>query len=218
VTFDWKILFKYLPILLSATQLTILLLIVPTLIGTAIGFILAFLKRSSIPYLRKIVTFYTWVLRSVPPLIVLFVCYFGLGQYGLKFSSLQAAIIGLSLIASAYYTEIIRSGIEAVNIGQTEAAKSLGLSSTRIIRRIILPQAIPIIIPPYLSNIIQNLKDTSLASAIAVAELVGMAKRVVASTMHPIEIYTVVAVIYVVLGSVLAHFQTLAEKKTRIIK
>lgn len=211
--FEWSIFFRYVPALITATAVTVELLVASTLIATFLALVFALLKRSTLRFVNRAINLYIWVFRGLPPLVVLFIFYFGLGALGLKLSSMQAAIIGMSLIGSAYYAEIIKAGLDSVEVGQIEAGKALGLSGRRILSRVIFPQALPVIFPPYISNLIQNLKDTSLASAIAVVEVVGMAKRLVASTMHPIEIFTIVAVIFVVLGTLLVKIQFWLEKQ-----
>src|SRR5690606_20187022 len=107
----------------------------------------------------------------------------------------------LSLVSAAYFMEIFRAGIAAVPRGQFEAATALGMSRMHIARRIVYPQTLPIIVPPYFSSVISNLKDTALASAIAVGELVGVSRLIIGSTLRPIEIFTIAAVIFVALGS-----------------
>lgn len=203
---------RYLPLLLTATATTLALLACSTLGGTALGILGALLSRSSSTFMRRAALGYSWIFRGSPPLIVLLICYFGLGQMGLGLTPFQAAVLGLSLVGSAYFMEIFRAAVAAVPQGQSEAGLSLGMSRFRVARRIIFPQAFPIAVPAYFSLVVSNLKDTALASAIAVTELVGMSKLVIASTLRPIEIFTVVAVIFVCLGTLIIRCQTWAEK------
>lgn len=209
---EYAFLVRFAPLILLAAATTVGLLVAATVCGTVLGIIGAVASRARNALVRRTALAYSWIFRGSPPLIVLLFCYFGLGEIGLKLSPFQAAVLGLSLVSAAYFMEIFRAGIAAVPRGQFEAATALGMSRMHIARRIVYPQTLPIIVPPYFSSVISNLKDTALASAIAVGELVGVSRLIIGSTLRPIEIFTIAAVIFVALGSLLVRCQTLLEK------
>jgi His/Glu/Gln/Arg/opine family amino acid ABC transporter permease subunit len=209
---SFSFLLRFAPLIALATVTTIGLLAAATFIGTILGIVGAVASRARNVVVRRSALAYSWIFRGSPPLIVLLFCYFGLGEIGLKLKPFQAAVLGLSLVSSAYFMEIFRAGIAAVPRGQVEAATALGISRLRIARRIVYPQTLPVVIPPYFSSVISNLKDTALASAIAVGELVGVSRLIIGTTLRPIEMFTVAAVIFVALGSLLVRSQTLLEK------
>ena len=151
----------------------------------------------------------SWIIRGIPPLILLFFSFFALPQIGLSIKAFQAAAVGLILYTTFYYAEAIRSGLASIQSGQYLAARSLGFTSFHTLRRIIIPQAFISILPPYISFTMDTIKGTSLASAISVAELMGNARRIIASTYLPVEILIIVAIIYGLVNQLLvvAHNQ-----------
>lgn len=213
MSLDPSLVIKYLPLFWIGTKLTIVLAVSNILLGTLIGLFGALARLSPQRLISFPAALYSWLFRSTPPLVVLFVVYFGLSQFGIEFSPTQGAIIGLGITNGAYIMEIIRAGIIAIDPGQWEAARSLGLSYAYTMRRIVLPQAIRIIAPPYVSNATAFVKYTSLAMAIAAEELMGMANRIMSATLHPFEPLLMAALIYLMLNSVLTTLQNYAEAR-----
>jgi polar amino acid transport system permease protein len=158
-------------------------------------------------------SFYVWLIRSTPLLVQLFIIYFGLPQLGIDMSPMVAGILGLSLNTGAYNAETIRGGIIAVHSGQMEAARSLGMSFGLAMRRIILPQALRLIVPPLGNNFIILIKDTSLVSTITVIELTMTAQRLIGSTYKPFEMYLMAAFLYAVLTTTAAVLLKSFEKR-----
>jgi polar amino acid transport system permease protein len=132
---------------------------------------------------------------------------------GIQLSAFQAAVVGLGVGYSAYHAENIRAGILAVDRGQYEAAQSLGMGPTQIMRRIILPQAVRIILPPYGNIMIMMLKDSSLASAITVAEITRAGQLIAAATFKNMTVFTLVALLYLALSLPLTLLTTWLERK-----
>ncbi|MDD3224280.1 MAG: amino acid ABC transporter permease [Clostridium sp.] len=204
------------PILLRGSVLTLELTFLSVVFGSIIGIIFAIIKLSKNHVLSAIGNFYTWVFRGTPLLLQLFVFYYGFPAIGINLTAFQSAIIGLSLNAGAYMAEIIRSGILAVNKGQFEAAKALGFTYTETMKKIILPQAFRIIIPPVGNQFIGMIKDTSLVSALTLEELLRKAETIGSSTGNPWPPYIMAAVLYLLLTTVFTSIFSACEKKLSV--
>nr|WP_316621431.1 amino acid ABC transporter permease [uncultured Ruminococcus sp.] len=209
------------PLLLEGLKLTVITSLVSILIGMVIGLLVCLMKMSKNVVLRAIAGVYIWIIRGTPMLVQAFIVFFGVPQVvrmfvsDFKFTALTAGIITLSLNAGAYLAEIYRGGIMAVPKGQTEAARSLGLSQGQAMRKIVLPQAIKFSIPSLVNQFIITIKDTSILSAIGMAELVNKAKTYVGSTYTFFETYLVVAAMYLVIISILMIISNYIEKKLK---
>ena len=172
--------------------------------------------------LKAIAGIYIWVIRGTPMLVQAFIVYFGFPQLiqlsidpNFTLSAFSAGMITLSLNAGAYLAEIFRGGIGAVDIGQTEAARSLGLSSSRTMLKVVLPQAIKIAIPSMVNQFIITVKDTSILSVISLADIMNRARVYVGSTYQFFSTYCLVAMYYLVIISVLMIISKYVEKKLR---
>jgi His/Glu/Gln/Arg/opine family amino acid ABC transporter permease subunit len=169
--------------------------------------------------LRHLARGYIWIIRGTPLLVQTFFVYFGIPQLiqslGVNFrlSPLAAGVITLSLNAGAYIAEIFRGGILAVDAGQMEAARSLGLSHSRAMFKIILPQAVRVSIPSLVNQFIISLKDTSIISIISLGEIVYEAKIYIGRTMQSFATWTIVGLVYLVIITVLSHVSTYVEKR-----
>ncbi|SNX55007.1 amino acid ABC transporter permease [Thermoanaerobacterium sp. RBIITD] len=204
------------PVLLLGSAITLQLTLISITFGVIIGVIIAMVKISSNRIISSIGNFYTWIFRGTPLLLQLFVLYYGLPAIGIRLSSFQAAIIGLSLNSGAYMAEIIRSGILAIDKGQTEAARALGFTYFQTMKRIILPQATRIVIPPVGNEIIAMIKDTSLVSAITMEELMRKASLLVSASGNPLGPYFVAACLYLFMTTFFTSLFTYTEKKLSI--
>lgn len=211
---DFSVAWKYLPLLLEATVMTIVLTLISQAIGTAFGFVLALGRISRWPALRAAVWSYVWIFRGTPMLLHLFFVYYAAPAVGLTLEAFPAAIIAMSASSAAYNTEIIRAGLQAVHRGQIEAAQAVGMTYLSIVRRIMVPQAIRIIIPSYMNNFISHTKNSSLASVITVQELMLTAQMIYSSTYRAIEILTLAGLIYLSLTSCLTWLQLFVERVT----
>ncbi|MBW0005267.1 MAG: amino acid ABC transporter permease, partial [Hyphomicrobiales bacterium] len=136
----------------------------------------------------------------IPIIVQLFYIYFVLPDFGIALSALQAAIIGLGIAYSAYQAENFRAGIEAIDHGQVEAAQSIGMGWWTIMKRVLLPQAVKIVLPPFGNIVVMMLKDSSQASTITVAELSLEGKLIAASTFQNTSVFTLVASLYLVMS------------------
>ncbi|MDR5815575.1 MULTISPECIES: amino acid ABC transporter permease [unclassified Caballeronia] len=190
---------EYLPILLRGVKLTIVVTIGSLLLSTVLGMVWALMRVSGVRSLDLIARGVINFIRGVPIIVQLFVIYFVLPDFGISITALQAAIIGLGVAYSAYQAENFRAGIQAIDKGQIEAAHSIGMRGAMTMRRVILPQAFRIALPPYGNTMIMMLKDSSQASTITVAELALQGKLIASSTFQNTTVFTLVAALYLVM-------------------
>ncbi|GGJ93343.1 amino acid ABC transporter permease [Pseudomonas matsuisoli] len=207
---------EYLPILLQGAWLTIQVTVGSLILSTLLGLVWATMRVSGIPILMWISASVINLLRGIPIIVLLFYIYFVMPDLGLSLSALQAGIIGLGIAYSAYQAENFRAGIEAIDRGQIEAAESMGMSWWLMMRRVILPQAFRIVLPPYGNTMIMMLKDSSQASTITVAELALQGKLIATSTFQNATVFTLVALLYLVmcvpLILLVRHFEKRGQK------
>lgn len=181
--------------------------------GLLIGLCLALVSRGKNKLINHLVRAYISVMRGVPMIVVLFVLYFGLPYYGLELPALLCAYIGFSLVSAAYIAEIFRSSIDAIDKGQWEAAKALGVSYSSITTKIILPQAFRIAVPPLGNVVIDMVKSSSLAAMITVPDIFQNAKIIGGREWDYMSMYVLVALIYWTLAFVLERAQGVLEEK-----
>ncbi len=177
---------------------TLLLTALGTGLGFALGTLLALARVSGSPLLSAVSWGYVWLFRSIPLLVLLIVVYYALPFVGIKLSPFLSAVTALSLVSAAYTAEIFRAGIEAIPSGQFEASAALGLSSRHTMVDVILPQAIRIVVPPLTNNCINVLKDTALASVVAMPDLLKQATQAQSLAANPTPLIGAAA-IYVAL-------------------
>ncbi len=206
----FKVAKEVFPSLLKGLGVTVEVTVISLTIALILGLAMCLMGRSKVFILNAISKFYIWIIRGTPFIVQLFIIYFGIPQLfqslggALRFTSAQAAVITLSLNAGAYISEIFRGGINAVDPGQNEAARSLGMSQKSCMFKVILPQALRISIPSLCNQFIITLKDTSLAQAIALAEIVYMGKMYVGRTMQSFSTYVLIGLMYLVVITILS--------------
>jgi polar amino acid transport system permease protein len=209
----WKDAAEFLPILLQGLKLTIVVTIGSLLLSTALGLVWALMRVSGIKPLAAFSKGLINAIRGVPIIVQLFYIYFVFPEFGITLTAVQAAILGLGIAYSAYQAENFRAGIEAIDRGQVEAAMSIGMGWGLMMRRVILPQAVRIILPPYGNTMIMMLKDSSQASTITVAELALKGQILAASTFKNSTVFTLVALLYLVMSVPLILFVGWLEKR-----
>lgn len=212
MTLDWGIVPRAWHLLMEGTRITLGLFGLSIVLATAVGFALAMMRLSPIGPLRWISATYVWIFRGTPVLVTLFFAFFVLGRE-LGLSPFWSAVLGLGFDGASYKAEIIRAGILAVDPGQREASEALGMTKRHYMRRIIIPQSIPVIIPTYMSNSILLLKATSVAVGIGLVELTGITRQLANSTFQPIELLTAAALIYLALTTALVIGQEMLERR-----
>ncbi|MCX8957803.1 amino acid ABC transporter permease [Erwinia psidii] len=196
---DWNSIPNYLPFLLKGTEMTIVITLFSLLISTPLGLLFAAGKMSPWKIISWPVSLVINITRGLPMIVVLFYIYFVFPDIGITLTSFQASVIGIAFCFSTYIAEIFRSGIESVDRGQLEAARSMGMSVGKAMRRVILPQAFHVALPPYSNTLVMMLKDSALASTIAVTEMTRQGQLIAASTFDNTTVYTLVAVLYLLL-------------------
>ena len=187
---------EFLPILMQGVKLTVIITLGSLVLSTVLGLFWALMRVSGIWVLDRSTRLLINFIRGVPIIVQLFYIYFVMPDFGVTLTALQAAIIGLGIAYSAYQAENFRAGIEAIDHGQIEAAQSIGMGWLLVMRRVILPQAFRIVLPPYGNVMIMMLKDSSQASTITVAELALQGKLIAASTFKNTSVFTMVALMY----------------------
>lgn len=198
--FDFSFLSQYWPMLMEGAWMTAQLSILATILGFLLGTLCAVGSTSQSAVLRAVVAVYVEIIRNTPLLVQLFVVFFGLASLGLKFSVTASAVIGLTINIGAYSSEIIRAGIESIHKGQSEAADCLGLARWQVVLKVILPPAIEKVYPALASQYVLLMLGTSIASQISAEELTGMASRIQSDTFRSLEVFLVVAAIYLILS------------------
>jgi octopine/nopaline transport system permease protein len=224
---NWYLIVDVLPLLLDGALLTAQLTIASIALGFFIALPLGLLRASSSPWLSRPALVYTFVFRGTPLLVQLFLIYYGAGQIGWVRSSVAwyilrepywCALIAFSLNNAAYTTEILRGGIRAVPSGEIEAAKALGMSYALRTRRIVLPIAFRLSLPAYANEVVLMLKASSLASTITLMELTGTARKIVAQTFSPYEVFVSAALIYLGFTTLIVHVFSRLERRMAIHK
>lgn len=204
---------RALPLLEKAVVVTIGLGIGSFVLGSALGMLIALARISDARPLRWLAFAYVSVFRGTPLLIQILLIYFGLPNYGITIDPIPAALLALTLFSAAYLSENFRSGINAVDRGQWEAAWAMGMGYSKTLWRVILPQGLRIAIPPVGSRLIALMKDTSLASTVTVVELTRVADQLGATTFRYMDMFIIVGTIYWVINQLLTLLQTWLEEK-----
>ena len=232
--FHWSTVFEFLfhPQIITGVGLTLLLTVIAMIVGILLGIVLAIMRLSLNRTLSWVAGVYIWFFRGTPLLVQLIFWYniaalypvvslglpFGgpsvaLGSANVLITPLVAALLGLSLNQGAYMAEIIRSGIQSVDDGQRDAGRAIGMKSGQLMSRVILPQAMRVVIPPTGNNVISMLKDTSLVSVLAISDLLYSAQIIYALNYQTIPLLIVACIWYLALTSLLSMFQSRLEQR-----
>lgn len=211
--FDFQLAIESIPYIMQGIGYTLFISLTSMVFGLILSLFLALARMSANPLLRWTARTYISFFRGVPILIILFMIYFALPSVGLEFNAVTAAVIGFSLNSAAYMAEINRSAIAAVPKGQWESARSLGFSYWLSLRRIVLPQAARIAVPPTSNVFLDLIKASSLAAMITVPEIFNMARIVGGREMDFMTMYLLVAVIYWGICSAMTVLQDYLEKR-----
>ncbi len=218
-----RIITVYGKLLTTAMGQTLLLALYGLFFACIIGMIVGIMSVLNSRVSRALAAIFVNLIRGVPMIVLAYLIFFGipylwnniLGYGGLKLSALQAGTIALALNCGAYMAEIIRAGIESVDPGQMEAARSVGLPYWRAMHRVVLPQAIRTMIPSIINQFIITLKDTSILSVIGFPELVNTAKNVVSATFMSFQTWAIVGAMYLVVILLLQHAAKALERRLK---
>lgn len=208
---DFSVVVENFWLLIEATGLTVLLTCSVIIISTALAFPLGIIRQTTrLP--GRFVAGFSWTMRASPTLVLLYFAFYGLPQVGIVVPALMVAVIGLSIQSTGYALEVVRGGLLAVDPRQYDAVRALGIPSFHAWRRILLPQALVALTPPYCSNAIQILQATTVASVITVPELTGQTNNLIGLTYRAVPLLLFSAMIYLMLASVITGFQAFVER------
>lgn len=212
---DWSLISSNLPIFLDGLWVTVKVIGISIILSTILGYLVALARRSRFRVLRWISAAYVWIFRGLPLLIGLFFFYYGLPNWGLELSAMEAAVGAMTLNSAAFFSEIIRSGLAAVPPGHIEAGIATGMNPLQIGFRIILPETVRLMLPPYINNCVIMLKESAQVAMITVPDLMFEANRSYNSTYSPMETLGLAAAMYLVVSSALMLIQLLVERRLR---
>ena len=199
--------------ILRGAWMTIWLVVCILAISTPLSVLLAVFTRSRLRAVRVLLILLSAFVRGIPPLLLLFAAYFVLPVAGLVLTPVEAAVAALSLSIVFYFAECIRSGLGAISAGQHDAIRALGLPRGRALRRVLLPQLLPVALPPYIGYATEVVKGSALASVISVAEATGNAYQMIMATGSTLTILVVLGAVYASLDGILLGFQALLARR-----
>jgi His/Glu/Gln/Arg/opine family amino acid ABC transporter permease subunit len=211
--FDFGLIVQSVPFLLKGALYTVQVSVLAIVFGLVLGWMLGLIAVSGVRWLRAVAWAYVQFIRGTPLLVQIFLIYFGLPALGVNIPAFWSGVIALGLNSAGFQAEIVRAGIESIDRGQTEAARSIGMSGLQTLLFILVPQTIRRVIPPLTNELITLTKSSSLLSAIAVLELTHAGQAVIARTFAPFEIYAAVAVLYLILIAILSRGSALLERR-----
>lgn len=201
------------PLLSKGIWIAVQITVLSMLLGMVIGIAVAFLRIYGKGPLKKAVSLYEWIFRGIPQLVLLFLVYFGLPELGLNISPFLSVVIGLGLCSSAYQAQIFRGAILSIGSEQMEAGLSLGMGKVKTLFFVILPQAVRLSLPGFTNEFTIVLKDSPLAYAVGIAEILKYGRDLIVSEFRPFEIYLAAALIYFVLFEIFYYlFKFIASR------
>ena len=212
---DFDFIRTYIPMYVEAAQLTMKIAIQGILLSTVVGFVCCLIRYYKVPIIQRIVGLYIELSRNTPLLIQLFFLYFGLPKLGIVLSSEVCGVLGLTFLGGSYMAEAFRSGLEAIPVIQTESGLSLGLTKWQVLKYIILPQAAVVSLPAFSANTIFLIKETSVFSVVALADLMYVAKGLIGLYYKTDESLMMLVVSYLLLLLPISLFLSFLERKVR---
>ncbi|MGN0130998.1 MAG: amino acid ABC transporter permease [Lachnospiraceae bacterium] len=212
---DTEFIIKYIPLYVEAARLTIGLGLIGIVLSMFVGLICSLVQYFRIPGLRRVVSVYIELSRNTPLLVQLFFLYFGLPKVGIHFSSEVCAIIGLTFLGGSYMAEAFRSGMESVDKIQEESALSIGLTHRQAMRYVVLPQALSVSVPALCANVIFLIKETSVFSVVALADLMYVAKDLIGLYYKTDEALLMLVIAYLILLLPISIVAALLERRLR---
>ena len=215
MSLDFSVIPAYLDIVLLGALWTIAITVAAAALSFVGGIIFAVVALYAPWIIRMPFRAFAWLFMGTPLLLQLFLIYFGLVQVGIDLPAFVAGVIGLGLHFAVYNSELIQTSILAVDKGQMEAARTLGLSRSQALRKVVIPQAVRDVIPPIGNNMIALLKDSALVSVIGVSELTLSAQRAIGRTYRPFEFYVLAAVIYYIINLGMEAVQRRIERRIK---
>ena len=213
MTIDWAIVEMAMPLLAAGSVMTLKIASLAALLGLSGGVALGLISLGGWTWSRWMVRGYVDFIRGTPLLIQIFIVFFGLPLMGFRLGEFWSGVIALSLNCAAYVAEIVRGTVGAVEKGQTEAARSIGMTQGKILLHVLLPQSIRPMVPALTNDVITLLMNTSLLSVISVYELTRSGQAIIASHFAPLEIFGLLAIYYYAIISVLSWISRVIERR-----
>ena len=210
---DWSFIGEHLPLYAEAAQITLTISFFGVLFSLIVGLISAQISLTKIPVLSQLNAVYVELSRGTPLLIQLFLIYFGLTKVGLKMDAEVAAVVGLTFLGGSYMAEVFRAGFESVAAVQIESAQVLGLSKIQALQHVILPQALSVALPGLVANVIFLIKESSVVSGIALADLMYVTKDIIGMQYDTTEALFMLVISYVVILVPISLFGSWLERR-----
>lgn len=212
-SFDWGAVWYAVPFMLHGTLVTLEVSFWAMALATLIGVSMGLISVSDLRVLKAIVRAYIYFVRGTPALVQIFLVYFALPRVGFELSSFWSGVVALAFNSAGFIAEIVRAGLQSIDVGQTEAALSIGMTTRQGIVHILLPQSLRRITPPLTNEVITLIKNSSLLSVISITELTRSAQLIIAERFVPFELYAALAVYYLVIISVLSRASEYVERR-----
>ena len=212
---DAEFIAEYIPLYVEATGLTLSIGLIGIILSIIVGLLIAFIQYFKVPVLRQLAAVYIELSRNTPLLVQLFFLYFGLPKAGISISSEGCAIIGLCFLGGSYMAEAFRSGIESVDKAQEESAMALGFQKSQVIGYVILPQALSVSIPALCANMIFLIKETSVFSVVALADLMYVAKDLIGLYYKTDEALLMLVIAYLIILLPISILAAVLERRLR---
>lgn len=210
---DWSFIGEHLPLYAEAAQITLTISFFGVLFSLIVGLISAQISLTKIPVLSQLNAVYVELSRGTPLLIQLFLIYFGLTKVGLKMDAEVAAVVGLTFLGGSYMAEVFRAGFESVAAIQIESAQVLGLSKIQVLQHVILPQALSVALPGLVANVIFLIKESSVVSGIALADLMYVTKDIIGMQYDTTEALFMLVISYVIILVPISLFGSWLERR-----
>ena len=212
-SFDWGSVWYAIPYMTRGAVVTLEISFCAMAVATVVGLIMGLISVSDLSVLKGLVRGYVYFVRGTPALVQIFLVYFALPRIGFELSSFWSGVAALAFNSAGFVSEIVRAGLQSIDPGQNEAALSIGMTGRQSIVHILLPQSLRRITPPLTNEMITLVKSSSLLSVISVTELTRSAQLIIAERFVPFELYSALAVYYLVIISVMAQASEYIEKR-----
>ncbi len=211
--FDWNAVWYAVPYMLKGTVVTLEISICAMALASGVGLIMGLISASNLRVPKAFIRAYVYFVRGTPALVQIFLVYFALPRIGFELSSFWSGVVALAFNSAGFIAEIMRAGLQSIDVGQSEAALSIGMTDRQSILFILLPQSLRRITPPLTNELITLVKSSSLLSVISITELTRSAQLIIAERFVPFELYAELAVYYLIIISVLSWGSEYIEKR-----
>jgi His/Glu/Gln/Arg/opine family amino acid ABC transporter permease subunit len=211
--FDWGAVWYAVPFMLRGALVTLEISFWAMALASLVGVTLGLISVSDLRTLKALVRAYVYFVRGTPALVQIFLVYFALPRVGFELSSFWSGVVALAFNSAGFIAEIVRAGLQSIDVGQTEAALSIGMTTRQSIVHILLPQSLRRITPPMTNEVITLIKNSSLLSVISITELTRSAQLIIAERFVPFELYAALAVYYLVMISILSRASEYVERR-----